>query len=568
MKLLITLLFLSLSLNTFCRDIDSLQQVLLKSTTLKEKRLLCDKISLSFYYQGNLDSAMYYNSIALNLVDKNNGGFPYGSGQIYITRILYLLGSNELEAAKLESIKLYGVLSLLSSWEKLLLGEYYTQILLIDNENAKALKLLYLLLEFSEYNEFECGTIYSKIGAVFYNLGNYEKAREYFTHSRDSPDSNPLSEQYNIIITYCLEDDFVKTLELLLVQISEEDELDYSNYYMFNLLGLVYEENNKLDACIRVLERSNKFMLENTFDYTAIMGNYGVLGKAFLGKYKETGKTHYLSRSKWYMNSALSEAKRLKHLKSEIDTYSNLVEIFMLYDMQDSALFAFNSYKAVHDSTYDIDKNAIIEGLEAKYETEGKQKEIAHLEIKNTRQALLYQTGRNGLISIISFSVLVVLFLLFLYYRSTNGKKRIVQALRIESLEKNELESLLKLKENELMEQINLLSEKNKLIQDFKIMSNKTNSKIDDIIAKFEQSYISDQEWDKIQLQFDSLYDGLLQKIKSAVEKITANDVRLIILLKLEYSNTSMCEILNISKEGVRKAKQRLRKKVDLESIF
>jgi len=156
------------------------------------------------------------------------------------------------------------------------------------------------------------------------------------------------------------------------------------------------------------------------------------------------------------------------------------------------------------------------------------------------------------------------LILLFLYYNSRAKKKRVLQDLHIEFLEKRELESLLRIKENELSKKISLISEKSKLIQVLKDESNKTNSKVDDIIEKFDQNYISDKEWGNIQVQFDSIHDGLIEKIQTEVGKLTQNDVKLIILLKLRYSNASMSEILNISYEGVKKAKQRLSKKVDV----
>ena len=135
-------------------------------------------------------------------------------------------------------------------------------------------------------------------------------------------------------------------------------------------------------------------------------------------------------------------------------------------------------------------------------------------------------------------------------------------------MEKRELESLLSLKENEINKNIGLISEKSKLIQELKDASNKTNSNIDDIIRKFEQNYITDQEWGNIQIQFDSIYQGLIDRARNEVEKLTQNDVKLLILLKLKYSNATMSEILNISYEGVKKAKQRLSKKIDLDLLY
>ena len=66
------------------------------------------------------------------------------------------------------------------------------------------------------------------------------------------------------------------------------------------------------------------------------------------------------------------------------------------------------------------------------------------------------------------------------------------------------------------------------------------------------------------------IHKNYLINIKEQITNITYSEIKLLVLIKLNYSNKSMSEILNISNEGVTKAKYRFRKKLkDIdENIF
>lgn len=74
---------------------------------------------------------------------------------------------------------------------------------------------------------------------------------------------------------------------------------------------------------------------------------------------------------------------------------------------------------------------------------------------------------------------------------------------------------------------------------------------------------MTDERWIKFKMLFDKVYPGYLQQMKDDFERITENDLKIIALQKLDLSNVAMSEILCISVEGIKKAKQRLKKKMD-----
>jgi DNA-binding CsgD family transcriptional regulator len=52
--------------------------------------------------------------------------------------------------------------------------------------------------------------------------------------------------------------------------------------------------------------------------------------------------------------------------------------------------------------------------------------------------------------------------------------------------------------------------------------------------------------------------------VKARFPDITANELRLLALLKMNLSSKEIANILNISQEGIKKARYRLRKKLNI----
>jgi len=80
--------------------------------------------------------------------------------------------------------------------------------------------------------------------------------------------------------------------------------------------------------------------------------------------------------------------------------------------------------------------------------------------------------------------------------------------------------------------------------------------------ALMETHIMTDDRWARFRHTFDQVYPDYLQQMKDEHAKITENDLRILALQKLELSNASMSELLCISIEGIKKAKQRLKKKL------
>ena len=84
---------------------------------------------------------------------------------------------------------------------------------------------------------------------------------------------------------------------------------------------------------------------------------------------------------------------------------------------------------------------------------------------------------------------------------------------------------------------------------------------LDNLNTMLEAHITTDDRWLKFKHAFEKVYPDYLLNIKEQNPKLTENDLRLIALTKLGLSNRSMSDLLGVSLEGIKKAKQRLKKK-------
>ena len=77
---------------------------------------------------------------------------------------------------------------------------------------------------------------------------------------------------------------------------------------------------------------------------------------------------------------------------------------------------------------------------------------------------------------------------------------------------------------------------------------------------------LDDEEWDQFGKEFSSIHQEWMDKLKSQYGDFSTTEWRLISLMKMNLSSKNIANILRISTNGVKKARYRLRKKMDLTS--
>lgn len=84
------------------------------------------------------------------------------------------------------------------------------------------------------------------------------------------------------------------------------------------------------------------------------------------------------------------------------------------------------------------------------------------------------------------------------------------------------------------------------------------------IFKLIEQSLSNDSEWDEFKLKFKQLNPDFLERLTKEHSNLSKSDIRLLTLMKLGYSQKETAEILSIEPNSVKKAKSRVRKKLNI----
>jgi DNA-binding CsgD family transcriptional regulator len=91
----------------------------------------------------------------------------------------------------------------------------------------------------------------------------------------------------------------------------------------------------------------------------------------------------------------------------------------------------------------------------------------------------------------------------------------------------------------------------------------KTSNKITILIKRDTQD---NELWEQFSTEFSSLNQGFFERLVDTHGSISKSEIRLISLLKMNISSKDIADTLNITGEGTKKARYRLRKKLNLSS--
>ncbi len=192
--------------------------------------------------------------------------------------------------------------------------------------------------------------------------------------------------------------------------------------------------------------------------------------------------------------------------------------------------------------------------------------------------------------------VLALSILVRSYYHRKNRKageriRQIEQEKRIRELEELEKENLLKEKRITELETERLRSDirdKDKRLANLTMNSMKRNGMLGElrqeitdlmgldnvgkvkislarVVRRINTQMNNDEDWPLAEKYFNTIYDGLLDRLRAARPNLSQTDLKLCVYIKLNLSTKEIAEIMNISPRSVEMARYRLRKKLNLK---
>lgn len=271
-------------------------------------------------------------------------------------------------------------------------------------------------------------------------------------------------------------------------------------------------------------------------------------------------KLKQLDSAKVYAENSIAIAKRSQNIKGEKEANQTLALIAEQEGNSTDAYMYYKNISILKDSLDIIQKKEQFRELQAKYETDKKEKRINELAQINK------QTKQQYALHIMTLGVGVILLGIGIY--------RFRKKFRLSCIEKKLLRKELDTKKRELTTNSLYLAKKNRVLENIKeevehIRYSEDQNKqynYQKLIRTINFDMKEDNDWENFKKYFEQVHNDFYGTIKSQYPEVTANELRLMALLKMNLSSKEIARILNITQEGVRKARYRLRKKLNIGS--
>ncbi|MCB0595020.1 MAG: tetratricopeptide repeat protein [Lewinellaceae bacterium] len=419
------------------------------------------------------------------------------------------------------------------------------------------------------------GTTLYNIGVLYYDNGRDSLAVDYFFQAEDilrqGSDSLYLAQVLTSIADhYSRQEKWQDGEQALLEALSifESFQFPVGIATACNRLGGIYLHYGQLGQAEQYLGRA--YQLAETMSSDQETG-WTLMNKARLAK--ERGQ----------YQTALEHARRSLGIFEELGMKDNiyqahelLSDIHAAFGYYELALEAHRTYNILKDSFITNQVNRQISELQVAYDTEKKDKEIVTLQQEAQLLQLRY--------TLLAGTLLAALLIGGLFYNRQRLKHRKdrqlreqeqrleAERLRTAKLEKEQLQSELNHKKQELAAQVLHLCRKNEMLLSIREQldnlegSATTAQKAQSLSRQISRDLSSDEDWEAFLESFRSVHRDFFGHLAREYPSLTTNEIRLASLMKLNLSTKEIATLLNITPDGVKKARYRLRKKMALDS--
>lgn len=206
--------------------------------------------------------------------------------------------------------------------------------------------------------------------------------------------------------------------------------------------------------------------------------------------------------------------------------------------------------------------------LKVQFEAEQKQREIDQLHYESEL------AEKERIIYLFLFLLLVVMFvLLSTYFRKEYRKQKL--EIRSQRIEKAEVQKELECKKSEFASHSLSLIQKDELLKDIKesieavrrknLINPDANEELRLLISKLDFNLNIEKNWEDFKIHFEQIHGDFAMTLSRRYPQLSNNELRLCSLIKIGLSVKEMATLLNISAQGVKTARYRLRKKFELK---
>jgi len=402
-------------------EIDSLEQVLANSKGDDRFELL---ITLSKkYWYSNPDKSIEYCNEALSIAEAEDDKEKIARAYNRIGNGYYFKSENEKAISYYEkSLELSDRIGYYKGVARASnnMGLIYQML----GDFEKGIEYYYISLKNENKigDKFGIANSYNNLANVYYRLNDFDKALELYLKNLEvynELNAKPgiLSCYTNIGSVYSEKEQFDKAEEYLLKAYELSVELDNLNLQAANInnLGKVYyrkkEYRKALDFYYRALKIVEK--MDDKWSYANTLHNIGLV-------YMEQGR---LSSAYNSFRKALTVSKKYGLKTLTMRLYEDISRYYEKVGDFKNALRYHKLYSEINDSIYNEDTRSQIAEIENKYQFQHKEQQLKLYEKENEVQSLQIKTQKYVIYSVASFSILILVLVIFFYYRSHINKK-------------------------------------------------------------------------------------------------------------------------------------------------
>lgn len=425
-----------------------------------------------------------------------------------------------------------------------------------------AFALAYKAVEIGEKLNYDTllAETYIRLGNFYSSIGKYKKARVFYNKTIIINLPNTKHGAYGAFGKLYRESGDLDSaryyLNRSLVYYKSQDTLSVRVLYnlssLYGTLGIVLFEEN--------MSKEGLWNFKESFRISKKIGNNrntiaGLLNLSIA--YDFNGNS---SQSLDALLHALNMADTLSLDKLKLKAYKLISEHYLYQEEYKSAYEYLALYQKLKAELDKIDYRKILYEKEQEYLRQIQKEELKTLAAEKERTRIIY------LFIIAALSFLFILLTLFLYRKvhlKTKEKKRLEDESKL-------LTSSIDHAKNNISNLNQHLSEQNKLI--IKLENEITNYKSSNLdngikdLAKMK--ILHNEDWEEYMKGFQSLHPNFFTVIESKYSQLTEGEKRQLIMIKLDYSRKKSAQILGISSESVKRARQRLSKKLGFADVI
>lgn len=356
---------------------------------------------------------------------------------------------------------------------------------------------------------------------------------------------------------------------------------------IYENLGSIYEDLEHFDSAQYYFQHAlSQYQSErDTLASIEVLNNLGdVLRKT--GHYREG-----LEQTQKALN--LSEKEHEKYQLTS--AFRDMAKTYNLLGRNDSAYYYLELSRKNLQEIYSRESGKQVALLQVIYDIERKNHEIEKLQIER-RTTIIITISVVIVIILVALLGMVVISRQRLKIRNERAlseqqirneralseqNKKIFEAQRElmqveltnKKLEEEQLTQALQLKNKELTTHTLHVIQKNQILEELK---NKLEEMANDdkrdqkkqmkqLIQQINLNFNNEQYWQEFHNMFEQVHQSFFDNLKKHCNDLTANDLRLVALLRMNLSSDNMATLLGISQDSLRVSRYRLRKKLGLE---